>query len=37
MRSKNFYVIIIGGGIMGLSTSYHLMMADPSFFKSDCY
>ncbi len=30
MKLKNFDVIIIGGGIMGSSTAYHLMMADPS-------
>lgn len=30
MESKNYDVIIIGGGIMGSSTAYHLMMADPS-------
>lgn len=30
MKEKNFDVIIMGGGIMGLSTAYHLMVADPS-------
>ena len=30
MKDKNFDVIIMGGGIMGLSTAYHLMKADSS-------
>ena len=30
MKPKNFDVIIVGGGIMGSSTAYHLMLADPS-------
>ncbi len=30
MKDKNFDVIIIGGGIMGSSTAYHLMKADSS-------
>lgn len=30
MKDKNFDVVIVGGGIMGSSTAYHLMMADPS-------
>ena len=30
MKPENFDVIIIGGGIMGSSTAYHLMKADPS-------
>lgn len=30
MSNKNYDVIIIGGGIMGSSTAYNLMKADPS-------
>jgi len=30
MKQKNYDVIIMGGGIMGASTAYHLMMADPT-------
>lgn len=30
MKHNNYDVIIMGGGIMGASTAYHLMMADPT-------
>ena len=30
MEHKNYDVILIGGGIMGSSTAYHLMKADPT-------
>ncbi|MCP4669926.1 MAG: FAD-dependent oxidoreductase, partial [Desulfobacula sp.] len=30
MKSQNYDVIIIGGGIMGSSTAYNLMAEDPS-------
>jgi len=30
MKNNNFDVLIIGAGIMGASTAYNLMMADPS-------